>query len=271
MACTFGTGMSGVRAVRRSLADGPLARVLTYHRFGDSRHDPFCVAGEDFAAQMQLLADEGRAISLQQLQQFVAGQASVPQDACLVTIDDGMLSTLTEALPVLQKYNVPAVAFVSTALAGRTASVGPERYLNWDELRELSAAGLIEIGSHADTHRSMGLMPLDEARTEMQRSRQKLQDELNTEVASFAYPFGTHSDFNPATDAALTAAGYSVAFSSIHGSVRRAMAPISLPRVKVEGGESLAMFDRISRGGMDAWCVVDRSLWRLQRVRSEIS
>lgn len=271
MVCNFGTGMSVIRAVRRSLASGPCARVLTYHRFGYSHHDPFCVSRDDFAAQMEMLAGEGRAISLQQLQGFIAGELTVPQDACLVTIDDGMLSTLTEALPVLQEFKIPAVAYVSAALVGRAADAGPERYLTWDELREVSASGLIVIGSHACTHRSMALLSLADAYDEMQRSRQLLQDELNTDVRSFAYPFGTQSDFNAGTDKALAEAGYSVAFSSVHGSVRQGMTPISLPRVKVEGGESLQMFSRISRGGMDTWRIVDRTLWRLQRVRSEVS
>lgn len=272
LVCNYGTGNSGMRALRRSLDAAPAARVLTYHRFGDVPHDPFCVTPGDFAAQMKLLADEGRAVSLQQLQRFVAGELALPDDACLVTIDDGMLSTLTEALPILQRYNVPAVAYVSAALVGREATADdPERFLTWDELRELAASGLVAIGSHAHTHRSMGLMPLADAHVEMTESRRSLTENLGTDVVSFAYPFGTRSDFNDATDRALAEAGYEVAFSSIHGTVRRGMAPISLPRIKVEGGESLHMFAALSRGGMDAWAAVDNTLWRLQRVRAEIS
>ena len=97
LACTYATG---ARAVRRRFSAAPVVRVLTYHRFDDSRYDPFSVTPSVFAAQMKLLADEGRAVSLTQLRRFVAGEESLPQDACLVTIDDGMLSTLTEALPV---------------------------------------------------------------------------------------------------------------------------------------------------------------------------
>ena len=270
-ACIYGTGLSGIRALRRGVAGGPVARVLTYHRFGESVHDPFCVSPDDFAAQMKLLADEGRAVSLQQLQDFLNGKDTVPVDACLITIDDGMLSTLTHALPVLERYGVPAIAYVSASLVGRDTGDAVERYLTWDELRELTASGLVTVGSHAHTHRSMGLMPIDEATAEMAESRRALGEELGGPISSFAYPFGTQSDFNAATDRALTETGYEVAFSSIHGTVRQGMAPVSLPRIKVEGGESLAMFERLSRGGMDAWQLVDRSLWRLQRVRAEVS
>lgn len=272
MALTLGCGFTGVLAVRRAISNGPAVRALTYHRIGRSQQDPFCVSPEDFAAQMQLLAREGRAVSLLQAQRFLAGEETLPQDACLVTIDDGMLSTLTEALPVLQHAGVPAVAFVSASLIGReTASGGAERYLTWEELRALAGSGLVAIGSHAHTHRSMALMPLAHAREEMRLSRERLMRELDAEVCSFAYPFGTQSDFNTATDQALADCGYALAFNSIHGVIRLGMSPFSLPRVKVEGGESLRMFSLISRGGMDAWRAVDRFLWRLQRVRSEIS
>ena len=86
----------------------------------------------------------------------------------------------------------------------------------------------------------------------------------------FAYPFGTRADFNPVTERALADAGYHVAFNSMHGSIRPGMDPISLPRVKIEGGEPLPMFALQSRGALDAWRVVDQNLYRLQRVRQEI-
>ena len=56
----------------------------------------------------------------------------------------------------------------------------------------------------------------------------------------------------------------------MHGAVRPGADPISLPRVKVEGGEPLSLFALQTRGAMDAWRVVDQNLHRLQRVRQEI-
>ena len=93
---------------------------------------------------------------------------------------------------------------------------------------------------------------------------------------SFAYPFGTHGDFSDATDRALDEAGYALAFHSQHGAVRAGMiardAPLrSLPRIKIESGEDLGQLERITHGAMDAWSIVDRNLWRLQRVRAEIA
>ena len=107
----------------------------------------------DFDAQMEVLAREQRAVSLDQVLAFVSGAGSLPVDACLVTIDDGMLSTLREALPILEKHRIPAVAFVSSALVGLNLPDLPEPYLTINELKILNESPLITIGSHAHTHR----------------------------------------------------------------------------------------------------------------------
>jgi peptidoglycan/xylan/chitin deacetylase (PgdA/CDA1 family) len=267
----MGSAASGSLALRRLVGDKVRIRALTYHRIGPSSRDPFCVSSTDFEAQVRQLAESGRAVSLDQVVAFVQGGAALPADACLITIDDGMISTLTEALPILERWKVPAVAFVTSSLIGRPYESPPERYMTWDELRQLAASGLVAIGSHAHTHRSLGLMPPAEAVREAQQSREKLSRELGRDVTVFAYPFGTRSDFNDTTDRLLREAGYKVAFKSVHGTIQSGMNLVSLPRIKIEGGESLRMFSLASRGAMDAWRLVDLTLWRLQRVRQEIT
>ncbi len=269
-ALAVGSFASGAVSARSIVAAGPRARVLTYHRIGHEPREPFCVTPDDFEAQMRFLSERRLATDLDGLRAFVAGRATLPDGACVVTIDDGCVSTLTEALPILRRWGVPAVAFVTSNLVGLDVAPLPERYLTWDELREVADSGFIEIGSHAHTHRSLGLLPPEEAAEEARRSKALLEEGLGREVRAFAYPFGTYTDFDAVTERALADAGYTIAFNSMHGVVRAGMDPISLPRIKVEGGEGLVMFRLLSQGGMDAWRVVDRNLWRLQRVRQEI-
>jgi len=255
---------------------GACARVLTYHRFGRITRDPFCVTPEDFESHVALLAAEGRAVSLDDVHAFARGERDLPDDACLVTMDDGYESMLDIALPILQRHRVPAVAFITASFVGapRVADL-PEPFLSREALRALHEGGMV-IGSHAFTHRSMGRLPIAEVRDEVQRARETLEDAISAPVLSFAYPFGTHGDFSDETDHALEEAGYALAFHSQHGPVRPGMithdAPLrSLPRIKIESGEGLDQLARITRGAMDAWSIVDRNLWRLQRVRQEIT
>jgi peptidoglycan/xylan/chitin deacetylase (PgdA/CDA1 family) len=257
---------SGSLLVARWASRQRRVRAITYHRFGDSVADPFTVSVPAFDAQMRTLARDGRLVSLDDVAEFVAGRRALRSDSVLVTIDDGCRSLYREALPVLREYDVPAVAFVTAGLIGAPAEAGdsPEPYLDWSELEALRDAGIV-VGSHAFAHRSLGRMSVDEIREQALRSRELFERRLGQDVWAFAYPFGTRADWSPVTERILSECGYRCAFHSMHGAIRPGMDPIRLPRVKIEGGEGLWMFQLACRGAMDAWWGVDQLLWRVQQ------
>lgn len=265
----FGAWGTGSVALRARFAAGPVVRAITYHRFGDLPRDPWCVSRADFDAQMRQLARERRLVSLDDVLGFVAGRNALPSDAVLVTIDDGYRSVLDVALPVLREHGVPAVFFVSAGCIG--TGIGPdapEPFLTWDELARVRDAG-VEVASHAFDHVSLGRLSLGEAREQAEKSRALLAERLGKAPRAFAYPFGTRADFNDATERMLAEVGYEVVFTALHGVIRPGSAPLALPRVKIEAGESLRMFELSCRGAMDGWRVVDELLWRMQQVRAE--
>jgi peptidoglycan/xylan/chitin deacetylase (PgdA/CDA1 family) len=229
------------------------------------------VTVENFEDQVAYLAKEGLAVSLRQMEEFLAGKISLRDGSVLVTADDGFRSFLTGALPILRHYAVPAAAFVTTSLLRSNAdksNAAPEDYLSWDDLETVATAG-IAIGSHAWTHQSLGRMTATEALEQAERSREILERRLGQPITAFAYPFGTLRDFNAATANALRQSRYTCAFTSQHGAVSRASDPFELPRIKVEGGEGSWMFRHLVRGGLDHWRWVDRALWRLQATDHE--
>jgi peptidoglycan/xylan/chitin deacetylase (PgdA/CDA1 family) len=264
--------LSGSMAFSSLMARGPQVRVLTYHRFGDIPRDPFCVSEGDLERQIAYLAKAGTAVSLDDLLGFLDGRKVLPADAVLVTIDDGYRSTMTIAHKILSRHKVPGVAFVTPSLidageaaGGRPVECGPEPYLSWDELRRIAAEGM-SIGSHSWTHRSMGSFGLEEAADQARRSREALEHALSRPVLSYAYPYGTRADYSEAIARKVAAAGYKVAFTSQHGPVRPGLDPFMLPRIKIERGEGQLAFRLATRGGLDAWRLIDHALWRLQTV-----
>lgn len=259
----LGSFLSGSLLLRRLLCRGPVVRVLTYHRFGESQRDPWCVSAEDFERQMRWLAERRLAVSLRDVEQFVRGERNLPDGAVLVTMDDGYSSVLHIAAPIMQRHGIPGVAYVTTDTVG-SASVSSERYLDWSEVPMLPPAGIC-VGSHAHTHRSMAQLSLAEALVEAQRSKHMLEQHLHSPVDSFAYPFGMRPDENAQTAKLLAESGYRTVFIAQHGTLRRGADLARLPRVKVEAGEPLWMFKLLCRGGMDAWTLVDHTLSRLQR------
>jgi peptidoglycan/xylan/chitin deacetylase (PgdA/CDA1 family) len=239
-------------------------RVLTYHRFAVRRHDPFAVSPQAFARQMEWLAAHDMALTLDDVLDLSMGRAA-PAEGVLVTIDDGFESLHRIALPILAKYRIAAVAFLPAGLMGGGGGEpgDPEPRLAWSQIRELASAGT-EIGSHGWSHRSFGRMGSGDMRSEASRSRELLAEQSGQAVRSFAYPFGRRRDFDAASAQALRSAGYICGFTSQHGAVRSGAEAYALPRVKVEGGEGMWSFAGCCRGGLDAWRLVDRGLWRWQ-------
>ena len=268
-AARLGVATASTLARRNGDGAGSCARVLTYHRFGDSPRDPFCVRRRDFETQMRWLAEERLALSLEDVEELLAGEEDM-QGRVLVTIDDGCRSTLTEALPILRDHGIPAVVYVVVGSLGKGRGVDadqPEDYMTWDEIDSLLESGIVTIGSHAVHHRSLGRMEPARALEEAILSKEILDRRLSTETRSFAYPFGTRADYSKDTRRALAEAGYTTGFTSQHGCITEGLDPLELPRIKVEGGEPLPMFKALCRGAMDAWRHVDRTLWALQNRR----
>lgn len=92
------------------------AIILGYHQIADPAGrvggDPYtlCVSPEIFARQMAAIRTLGRPVSLTHLARSLA--AGVPVRGMIaVTFDDAYESVLTEALPVLQREEIPATVF----------------------------------------------------------------------------------------------------------------------------------------------------------------
>ena len=247
----------GHAPVRAVAPRSSCVRVLTYHGFGDPGRDPFRVAATAFTEQMRCLADAGLALSLSDLARYLKSELEPPPGSVVVTIDDGLACLASVALPILSRFEIPAVAFVSAGL------IGLGGYLDWQRLRDVRDAG-ITIGSHGLSHCSLGRLSIPQAAREAGESKERLEQELGQSVDAFAYPFGAFPDFNAATAAVLRRCDYAWGFTSQHGAVRHGANPIELPRVKVEGGDSSRLFQRLVHGALDPWRLVDRTLWGLQ-------
>jgi len=252
--------LSGSMALRQ-LASAPKVRAITYHRFGHVERDPWCVAPEAFEEQMRWLAEAQLAVSLDQVLEFARGERALADGSVLVTMDDGFASILTTAAPILRRYRIPAVAYITTSAVGNAdaARGAGEAFVTREQVAELEAGGMT-IGSHGHTHSSLAKLPPEEAREEGALSRDLLEKWVGKPVHSFAYAYGMRRDENPDTARILAGCGYSSVFISQHGTVRRGTDPLRMPRIKVEAGEPLSMFKLLCRGGMDAWSLADRVL-----------
>lgn len=72
------------------------------------------------------------------------------------------------------------------------------RILSWDEVVEMSKNSLVEFGAHSIFHPSLSRVPTHVAENEILNSRKHIQDKLNKEIKTFAYPYGSTRDINEA-------------------------------------------------------------------------
>jgi peptidoglycan/xylan/chitin deacetylase (PgdA/CDA1 family) len=232
-------------------------RVLTYHRFGESRADAFCVSPEDFELQMRWVASRRLALSPGAVEGLLSGEDESANRGVLVTIDDGDESVYTHALPVLERYRIPALLFM---VAGQVDQPGS---LSQNQLQTLREAG-VAIGSHTMTHPNLTTLAPPVIREELEESKHELEKATGCEVSAFAYPYGTRAAFNERVAQLVAEAGYRLAFTSQHGALRSGLDPMTLPRVKVEGGDPAWLFPWLCLGALDGWRWVDHWLWCVQ-------
>ncbi|MCX6800315.1 MAG: polysaccharide deacetylase family protein [Candidatus Falkowbacteria bacterium] len=214
--------------------------ILFYHRVASIENDPnlLSVNPENFEKQLLYLKDHFKIISLKELAKRISSKKIV-KGLVAITFDDGYVDNLTNALPILEKLQVPATIFVT---AGKIGSSEPfywdekmnkndqGRALTRDELRRLAKNSLIEIGAHTITHPHLSSLPFKIQKHEIEESKKILEVILDKPVISFSYPFGRKEDFNSDTVRIIKEAGFEIACSTIEGRITNDSTLLSVPR-----------------------------------------
>ena len=114
----------------RSRSRGAL--ILLYHRVTHLPNDRWSIAvtPEHFAEHMELIRRRSNVVPLSGLDGALAAP-NARAGTIAVTFDDGYADNLHEALPVLQRHDVPATVFVATDAVVRA------REFWWDDLERL--------------------------------------------------------------------------------------------------------------------------------------
>lgn len=117
---------------------------------------------------------------------------------------------------------------------------GIDRFMNWDEVGEMAQAG-VEFGGHGAEHRLLSHMPIEEAREDIQRSKEVIDRQVKVATPTFSYPRGY---WTPQVAELVKASGFRLAFLAKGGSVSCQDDLYTLRRINIgqAGTDSLPMF-----------------------------
>ena len=92
------------------------AVVLAYHSIADSSDyasPAIQVSCEDFERQISHLNQNYNLVKLSEIAAALDGDWNLPERSVAITLDDGYADNISNALPILEKYNAPASLFVT--------------------------------------------------------------------------------------------------------------------------------------------------------------
>lgn len=249
-----------VSALRALLPGLP---ILVYHEIKTARPEPWDVTVTvplaDFEAEMRYLKEQGYAtLSMSDVMDYLKGKP-FPEKIVAIHFDDGWKSA-QDAVPVLNRYGFKASFWI---IAGAGHDIGSP-HMDWDAIQKLAQYPAFDIYSHSMTHpwkrgRTLidwieGKTPgkgVEQAREELEKSKQLLEEHLNRPVPYFAWPIGYYNE--TLIDLAKQA-GYQALLTIDDGFVHPRDDPYRIRRAMIDGRCGLDGFMQALKQGTHRAC-----------------
>ncbi len=175
----------GVWFWRRVSAKLPVFLML--HAVNDTVVDPICPNNTIRPEELERLIRDLKRAGYTFQTATEAATTPVRRSMCL-TFDDGFVDNYTVLFPILKRHEAKATLFVTNQGADDPA------FLSAEQLREMVASGLVEIGGHTACHSKLGHCSAEETRTAIGDNARWLTEVLGAAPTSFAYPCGEYTE-----------------------------------------------------------------------------
>lgn len=186
-----------------------------------------------FTAQMDWLSVHGyHSVTFEDLRRYWQRVSPLPSKPVIITLDDGYQDLYTTAYPILAEHGFTAVAYIVSGF------VGERGYVTASEVVEMDRYG-IEIGAHTVNHVDLARSPEPWLTYQVEGSKAWLEKLVGHPVLDMAYPSGR---YDALAVAAVAKAGYWSAVTEVYSLVHSQADRLVWGRVRVSGGETLAVF-----------------------------
>jgi peptidoglycan/xylan/chitin deacetylase (PgdA/CDA1 family) len=204
--------------------------IIMYHYVeyvkdeGDTIRKSLNIMPHIFEDQMKDLRDAGyTTYFMSEVPDLLSGKTPLASRSAVLTFDDGYEDFYTDAFPILVTYNIKATQYVTYDFVGRKG------FMNKQQLSEILASDLVEVGSHAINHYGMGRMTDTQAKFQLKESKNVFEELFALPITTFAYPYG---GFNEETPQIAQKAGYMAAVSVNPGVMHAVDEMYELKRVR---------------------------------------
>lgn len=236
-----------------------------YHAIEDAPRPPrekhLYVQTKAFAFQMRALKKAGyQAVTFDALGDALHGETPLPPRPVLLTFDDGYADLERHAHPVLRECGFAYTVFLVTGKMGTIndwdthKGYAPAPLLSWDAAKRLAQEGA-SLQPHTETHPRLADLPIEDAREEMARSKDAVEQQTGSPADVLCYPYGSVSE---AVADAARALGFRMAVTTQTGRVRFGDDLLRLPRLSVHHVPTLSLTYGI--GALNFWWRV--RLWK---------
>ncbi|CDN44804.1 MULTISPECIES: polysaccharide deacetylase family protein [unclassified Paenibacillus] len=194
--------------------------VLMYHDVQPTPSDTKALALDKLERQLELMRDNNfHVISMDEYKAFILKRKPVPDNAVLLTFDDGYESFYRYAYPVLLKNGLTATNFVIAGTIGNPKHAGVPK-LTWEQMKAMRKHGMDFYSHTYDSHayapenaKGNRLVPLlagrvyrsdlgrretekeyeSRIREDLDHANRTLQKELGVRNDVLAFPYGAFS------------------------------------------------------------------------------
>jgi peptidoglycan/xylan/chitin deacetylase (PgdA/CDA1 family) len=135
--------------------------------------------------------------------------------------------------------------YLDGLLPDGNASDAP-RVMAPDEVAQLDAHPLVNVGSHTMTHSKLSLLPPAQQMWEITESGRRLAAICGRPITDFAYPFGTRDSFTRSAERAAKRT-YARVCVNVPRPVRRTTRSYRIPRFVVRNWSGDALLEELER------------------------
>jgi peptidoglycan/xylan/chitin deacetylase (PgdA/CDA1 family) len=248
----FAAGTSALARARGALRDAAVTALSVGRRPDATKgwirfpfyHHVFDDEQGGFARQLDYMSSLGDFIGLDAAVQLLASGDPIDGRYFCVTFDDGFKNWFTNAVPILVDQGAAAAFFLVTRYIGTSPEADRDallgfyeegdllmEFLNWDDCRQMVAAGMT-IGSHTVNHVRLAALDEAAAEAELRQSKQTIEAELGQPCDHFCCPFGRENiDYFPDRDPNIARrVGFKSFLSGHRGAMRQGNSPMMVRR-----------------------------------------